>query len=276
MRFKKQHRPQEQEPGQHGVIFGVEDPDLVEPGSQCNLQRRPVRHHPPRHDRMQDDHRRHGAGGQVCAEPDRQTAGHHNISRQPGHPGHRQRVRQVGQYENRNSRGHTPRSGLPQQRQGPETEPQAEIEIEETHVKYPAIGQHGDTRQNLPGLTARSHAREGKRAPNENQNCQRYGDALRRFRSEHLKKPAEHQVEQDVGGLPDDLQSLDAAAFDQLRQPGVVDVAGKIAGLRPAAANSTAPAGAAIPGRKASGSAEARPQRDAPLSAREAVAWREM
>ena len=49
--------------------------------------------------------------------------------------------------------------------------------------------------------------------------------------SEKPEQAAQKQVEQDVGGLRGHDQPLRAAALDQLRQPGVVNVAGEVAGL---------------------------------------------
>src|SRR5581483_2079944 len=78
---------------------------------------------------------------------------------------------------------------------------------------------------------ARNGGDKSKSAPDEDQHGDGYGYALCEFGAHYLEQPAEHQVEEDVGGLRYDHQSLGAAAFDQLGQPGVVDVAGKITGL---------------------------------------------
>ena len=53
------------------------------------------------------------------------------------------------------------------------------------------------------------------------------------FGAEQAEQAAQHEVEQNVGGLADDHQPLRAPGFDQLRQPRIVDVTGEIAGLHP-------------------------------------------
>ena len=87
---------------------------------------------------------------------------------------------------------------------------------------------HGSRCQRRP---AAHHRDKAEGAPHEHQHRDRDRDSLRRFGAEQPEQAAQHQVEQNVGGLPDDHQPLRAPALDQLRQPRIVDVAGKVAGL---------------------------------------------
>jgi hypothetical protein len=115
----------------------------------------------------------------------------------------------------------------------PKTQAHAEVEIEKAHVENPAIGQHGDARQQVPGRPSAHHGDKPEGSPDEHQHGNRDRDALRRFGAEQAEQAAQHEVEQNIRGLADDHQSLRAPGFDQLGQPRVVDVTGEIAGLHP-------------------------------------------
>ena len=230
--FQKQQSPEQQQPDQHEVVLEVEDPDLVDTGGADDLQGRPPRDGAEAQYPVDEDHDQERPGGEKRMVARRDAPGEPEVSQQAGRPGNRKPVSHVSQGEKRQGEEPAAPGGIPDQGQRPEAQPQAEIEIEEAHVEDPAIGQHGDADQQVPGPAAGHLGDEGERPPHENQDGDGDGDALRRFRSHQTVQPAEHQIEQQVGGLAGNGQTLHAPGIDQLRQPGVVDVAGEIARLQ--------------------------------------------
>jgi hypothetical protein len=229
--FQKQQSPQEQQAHQHEVVLEVEDPDLVDTGGADDLQRRPLGYGAEAQRPVEEDHDQERPGGEKRMVTRRNAPGKPEVDQQAGGPGHGEPVSHVGQGENRQGEKPAAPGRVPGQGQRPETQPQAEIEIEEAHVEDPAVGQHGDADEQVPRPAAGHFADEGEGPPYEYQNGNGDGDSLGRFRSHQTVQPAEHQIEQQVGGLAGNGQALQSPGIDQLRQPGVVDVAGEIAGL---------------------------------------------
>ena len=93
-------------------------------------------------------------------------------------------------------------------------------------MENPAVGQHGDARQHVPGRPAAHCGNKPEGPPYEHQHGNRDRDALRRSGAEQAEQAAQHEVEQNIRGLADDDQSLGAPAFDQLGQPRIVNVTG--------------------------------------------------
>ena len=85
----------------------------------------------------------------------------------------------------------------------------------------------------MPGAPPADHGDKAERAPHKDEHRDRYRNPLREFGAGHSEQASQHQVEEDVGGLADHHQTLRLAGFDQLREPGIVDVAGKVSGLYP-------------------------------------------
>src|SRR6185437_6765820 len=113
----------------------------------------------------------------------------------------------------------------------PEANAHAEVEIEEAHMEDPAVGEHRNAGQQVPGPASGGGGDEGEGSPDERQHGDRNRDALREFGAYGAEKRVQQKVEQDVGGLADDDQALELAALNQLREPGIINMTGKIAGL---------------------------------------------
>ena len=161
----------------------------------------------------------------------RSRAGHRKIDEQAHTPCHRQGVRHAGQGQNASGGCHAPAAGVPSQCHGPEAQSQRHVEIEEAHVEHPAVGQHGDAGQQVPGRRPDTAATKAK-APQMNistasETAMRCAASAPRGRNRPLRIRSKRTLV--VWLAPP--QALGAAALDQLRQPGVVDVAGKVAGL---------------------------------------------
>ena len=137
----------------------------------------------------------------------------------------------VGNAQQDKSR-HT-RLGTPgeQQRHSPERKAQGQIEIEETNMKRPAVGQHRETRQHEPGPRPGRGAGQLEGAPKENQHAKRNRNPLRCLRAETVLQAAQDQVEQNVGPHSGDKSDRGISQFDLPGQPGVINMTAEITGL---------------------------------------------
>ena len=112
-----------------------------------------------------------------------QSPGNEVVSEQTHCPQHRQAVRHIRRGDQRSRGREPPRFPIPRQRERPETEPQAEIEIEQTHVEGPTVGEHRQNRQQGPGPRSGHLPDERERAPDENQHRAGDRDPLRHIRA---------------------------------------------------------------------------------------------
>ena len=210
----KQHSPEDKQAHQDHIVFAVEYPDLVRARGHLDLLRRPAREHRAPHYNLQHYQARQTGRGDVRAstrrEPPRQPLVRHQAER----PHHRQRVRQIGQRQKRHDESDTARLPIPNHGEHPQAQAHTQVEIEKAHVKDPAIGQHGNTRQQVPRRPAAHDGDEPEGPPNKHQDRDGNRDALRRFGAKQAKQAAQHEVEQNIRGLADDHQSLRSPGFD--------------------------------------------------------------
>ena len=110
-----------------------------------------------------------------------------------------------------------------------ESEAQREVVIHEAHLERPAVGDHGDGWNQEPRRTPRSRRNECKRAPEKDQHTRRHNNLFRRGESEAAAQLGEsaHPPQRCSTAAPDKARGV--SPFNQLRQPCVVGVAGKIA-----------------------------------------------
>ena len=224
--------PKQHHPGRQGEILDVEDPDLVEPGGREDLGREPECGDPRAYRGAQQYHGDEGSREKPGARAKRQAARGPQVRQKSQGPHHGQRVRQPGEGQNGQRDGASGGFPCPAQGQRAQAEAQAQVEIEEAHVKHPAISQDRDERQRAPRTALGKGGDERKGAPDEDQygDCDR--DALSSARPDGAEQGGEHPVEQDVGGLAGDGEAWRVSLFNQLREPGVIEVAREVARLQ--------------------------------------------
>jgi hypothetical protein len=120
--------------------------------------------------------------------------------------------------------------GTPEKSQCEACETNREVIIKKAHVKDVAISKHGDCGRKKPWSLMRNCTDKGKGSPKENQYAARDGDFLRERKSKQVSEFPERQVKKNIVPLRREIQAGRLAPFDELREPGIIGVTGKVAG----------------------------------------------
>jgi hypothetical protein len=93
------------------------------------------------------------------------------------------------------------------------------------------IGQNQEIRSEVPGRPAGKLCEKEKTTPEKNQYREGDHEFLGGCESEEIARVKQKQIEEDIVPLADGGQAGELMVFDQLREPGVINVAAQIAGL---------------------------------------------
>src|SRR5438445_8381305 len=121
----------------------------------------------------------------------------------------------------------------PDEGRGEKSKSQRQVVIEKADVECPTVGEHCQARQQKPRWTPGNGRKQGKRTPKEDEYAKRHQNLLRRRQSKQISKLQKEEVEQDIVPLPGEVQSRGLPAFDQLREPRIVDMTAEVAGFNP-------------------------------------------
>lgn len=94
-----------------------------------------------------------------------------------------------------------------------------------------AVGEHGEEGREEPGRAASGDGEESEDAPEEEKDAEGDGDFFGGGDAEVIGERKEEEIEEDVFPLPDGIDTGSNSLLDELGEPGVVDMAAKIAGL---------------------------------------------
>lgn len=119
----------------------------------------------------------------------------------------------------------------PDEGQSNASQTERQIVVHEAHVEDVTVGEHGDERGGQPGRIAGGRSGKGKNSPEENKNAEADSDFLGGEKAEDFGEIEEHEVEENVVPLPDDVDAGGSSLLNELCEPGVVDMAAKIAGF---------------------------------------------
>src|SRR5438445_5117831 len=121
----------------------------------------------------------------------------------------------------------------PDEGRGEKSKSQRQVVIEKADVECPTVGEHCQARQQKPRWTPRNGSNERKRAPEEDEHAERYQDLLRRREPKQISKLQKEKIKQDIVPLPGEIKPRRLPALNQLREPRVVNMTGKVAGFNP-------------------------------------------
>lgn len=122
-------------------------------------------------------------------------------------------------------------SEVPDERQSNTGQAEGQVVVHETHVENVAISEHGDAGGEGPWRTATGRLHESEEAPKENENAKGNRDFLGRGEAKEFCEVEKHEVEEHVVPLPDDVDARGSSLFDELGEPGIVEVTAEIARL---------------------------------------------
>jgi len=106
-----------------------------------------------------------------------------------------------------------------------------QIIVHESHVKDVAVGQHSDAWGKEPGRTAGNRLHKKEKSPEENEDTEGNGEFFSEGETEGFGKEGKEQIEEDVVPLPNEVDAGGFSLVDELRKPGVVDMAAEVAGF---------------------------------------------
>lgn len=104
-----------------------------------------------------------------------------------------------------------------------------QIVIEEAHMEGVAVGKHRETRSEKPGRAGRDGLEEGEESPKKDEDAKGDGEFFGESEAEEFGEVEEKQVEEDVVPLAGEVEAGGSSLLDELCEPGVVDVAAKVA-----------------------------------------------
>jgi hypothetical protein len=98
-------------------------------------------------------------------------------------------------------------------------------------VERITIGKHKQEWRELPGRIAGCFSEKGKASPEKNQYREGNYDFFGGYQTHEIPGAEKKQIEKNVARLARDGKSGDLLMFDQLCEPGVVNVAAEVASL---------------------------------------------
>jgi hypothetical protein len=94
-----------------------------------------------------------------------------------------------------------------------------------------AIGEHGEEWSEEPGRAAGGYGDEDEDAPEKEKDTESDGDFFSGGDAAEIGEEKKEEIEENVFELPDGIDAGGSSLLDELREPGVVDVAAEIAGF---------------------------------------------
>jgi prolyl oligopeptidase len=106
-----------------------------------------------------------------------------------------------------------------------------QVIVQEAHVKDIAVGKHGNAGSEEPWRPLGDRFHQGEEAPKENEDAKGDGDFFSGGEAKEFGEMKEKEVEKDIVPLPNRVNAGGSSLLDELREPGVVQVAAEITGF---------------------------------------------
>ncbi len=170
------------------------------------------------------------AGGQSDA-PTREVLPEEPVGRSAEKPQCTERMREKHERDEEEGDELEFGAAAPDEREAKAGQCDGQVVVHETHVEDEAVGKHGEERREKPGRAARGDGNEGEDAPEKEEDAEGDGDFFSGSDAEEIGERNEQEIEEDVMPLPDGVDAGGRSLLDELRKPGVVDVAAEITGF---------------------------------------------